>query len=305
MKAVNMVENIRLEIEKLLAVRETTLKNLHSLKEDIEESYDKSRKAKIGGTTGTITGSVLGIVGFALAPFTFGTSLTLTIAGATIAAAGGATLAGADLGYYMVSKGKVDDANTACGHDRKSMEKLKELGEEFVPLLDWLAEKYNTSPKSMLNRLIQWCKKIFHLGKAGAKGMYYSYKLIKNIISAGKIIGTKVGTVVALRVSAPTVSTSTATVQAGAKTVWSTMSTSAKVLGAASVIIDVVMIPVNLGVLAKASYDVHKYKQGISNSTRAKEVQKLITDLEKHRDKILAKCDSDGKSMQISDIEDD
>ena len=44
-------------LQELLCARKLTLKNLHTLKIDVEESYDKSRKARIGGTVATVTGS--------------------------------------------------------------------------------------------------------------------------------------------------------------------------------------------------------------------------------------------------------
>jgi hypothetical protein len=115
---------------KLLGVREVTLRNLRDLKFDIEDSYDKSRKAKIGGTVGSITGSILNIVGFSLIPVTFGTSLGLNIAGAVIGAAGGITVAGAEIGYQVVSKGKRDDANIAIANDWEAMKELKRLGQD-------------------------------------------------------------------------------------------------------------------------------------------------------------------------------
>ena len=44
-------------VHELLGARKLTLKHLHTLKIDVEESYDKSRKARIGGTAATVTGS--------------------------------------------------------------------------------------------------------------------------------------------------------------------------------------------------------------------------------------------------------
>ena len=116
-------------VTNLLASRETTLINLRKLKRDVEESYDKSRKARIGGTTATVTGSVLAIVGFGLSFVTFGASLGLTIAGGILAASGGITICGAELGYLVVSKKDFQNAQSACDTDREMMKKAPKLSE--------------------------------------------------------------------------------------------------------------------------------------------------------------------------------
>jgi len=53
------------------------------------------------------------------------------IAGAAIGAAGGTTIAGAEIGYYAVSNGKLKDAQKACESDRELMMECKELQEKF------------------------------------------------------------------------------------------------------------------------------------------------------------------------------
>ena len=74
------------------------------MKQEVEDSYDKSRKARIGGTVATTTRSTLVLIGFGLSFVTLGASLGSTIAGSVLAAAGGITLAGAEVGYEAVSK---------------------------------------------------------------------------------------------------------------------------------------------------------------------------------------------------------
>ena len=44
-------------VQGLLGTRKLTLSLLHTLKKDVEESYDRSRNARIGGTAATVTGS--------------------------------------------------------------------------------------------------------------------------------------------------------------------------------------------------------------------------------------------------------
>lgn len=137
--------NLNEAIATLLGSRETTIRSLKRLKHEVEESYDKSRKARIAGTTGTVAGSVLAITGFGLSFVTFGASLGLTIAGTILAAGGGLTIAGADIGYLVVSQQDLKRAQEALDVDREMMEKAKKLQKELVQLLDSLVNKYPTS----------------------------------------------------------------------------------------------------------------------------------------------------------------
>ena len=274
------LQEIPLRIERLLGVRDVTLKNLYSLVEEIEISYDKSRKARIGGTVATVSGSVLSIVGFALTPVTFGASLGLGIAGGIIAAGGGTTIAGAEIGYYVVSKEKLKHANTACANDRKEMEELKNLGEEYAELVSSLAEKYDTTEDEMHERLKKTATEVYTVGKMAGRGVYYSYKLLDGFADIGRTVEKAITT--AARAG-----------QAGSRTAWAGLSTFGRVFGIVGVVFDTVFIPIDIAVMVKSAYDVHQYKKGKSNSNRAEEVRNLISQLEAHRDKLLAKRDDD------------
>ena len=273
-EGVQTLEDIRLKIEKLLEMREVTLANLRSLREDIEKSYDKSRKARIAGTTATITGSVLGIVGFGLAFVTFGASLGVTIPGAILAASGGVTVAGAEIGYQVKSKGKLKEANRACSSDLRLMKELGQLGERFGILLRSLAERYETTEENVFQLL--------KIARPIGGGAYNTYKFIDGFADVGRTIQVAA---IAGRVG-----------QATAHTAWAGLSTAARVFGVTGVVFDVVFIPVDLAVLIKSSYDVHKYKngKGKSASNNAASVQKIISDLEEHRDSIIAAQKTDG-----------
>ena len=110
-------------VKKLLEVRKQTLETLDDLKKDIEESYVKSRKAKIAGTVATVTGSTLAIIGFGLSFVSFGATLGLAIPAAAAAAAGGVTIAGSEIGYQVVSKIKQKIAQEACDKDKEEPKK--------------------------------------------------------------------------------------------------------------------------------------------------------------------------------------
>ena len=258
---VQTLEEIRLKIEKLLGVREVTLANLRSLKKDIEESYDKSRKARIAGTTATITGSVLGIVGFGLGFVTFGASMGpgVTILATIIGTSGGVTRAGAEIVYQVVLKGKLEDANHACSNDRKLMEELGQIGDKFLILLSSLAERYTTKMenKSFAPPVI--------------KGAWNTYRLINGFADTGHTIK-----------NACTIKTAVNVAHVDKVTAWAGFSKTTRVLGVVGVVLNAVSIPVDLAGLLN---DIHK---GTSASECAASVQKLIRDLEKHRDILIA-----------------
>lgn len=212
-EGVRMFRETQLKTERLLGVREVTLKNLRSFKEDIEMSYDKSRKARIGGTVATVSGSIISIVGFALAPVTFGASLGLSITGGVIAAAGGMTITGAEIGYHVVSKVKLEDATKAYANDLEKMEGLKELGENFEKCVCSLAEKYNTTKE----RIYELLKEKSIALKVG-RGVYYSYKLIDGFLDVGRAAKT------------------TVTVARADRTVWAGLSTAGRALGVIGVV---------------------------------------------------------------------
>ena len=92
---------------------------LTDLKEAIEKSYDDSRKARIAGTTATVTGSVIAITEFGLSFVTLGASLGLTVFGAVLAAAGEVTISGAEIRYLVVSRKKLKKTEKACQENNK------------------------------------------------------------------------------------------------------------------------------------------------------------------------------------------
>lgn len=132
-------------IKDLLSTRETTLENLRSMKQQVEDNYVKSRKFLFGGAAATVTGSTLTIIGFGLSFVTAGASLGLTVAGSALGAVGGATVAGAELKYYLESNTTLENAQKACNVDREKMEKVEANGKKLNNYIESLAAKHNTS----------------------------------------------------------------------------------------------------------------------------------------------------------------
>ncbi|XP_008335902.1 uncharacterized protein LOC103398924 isoform X4 [Cynoglossus semilaevis] len=84
---------------------------LHAIADDISEYHEKAKKVVISGGSTSAVGGAAAIVGLALAPITFGTSLLITAVGVGVATAGGITSASAAI-----------SDNRHSLHDRKKIE---------------------------------------------------------------------------------------------------------------------------------------------------------------------------------------
>ena len=207
----------------------------------------------------TVKPAALAIAGFGLSFFTFGASLGLLIPGAVIAGAGGVAIIGAEIGYLAISQTKLRDANNACKADREQMIEVKELGEKFFKQLDFLAKKLNSTwEKIFVFVRHSWSS------RNGLKALYGGYKAIDAVFEAGKVVGSAIK---AARIAA-----------VGGRTV--------------------ALLPVDLAVMVKSAYDVHKYRtEGESNSNVAKEIGQLIKDLEINRDELQKFSDELGTAV--------
>ena len=223
--------------------------------------------------TGTVVGSTLAIAGFGLSFVTFGLSLGLTAVGTILSAAGGATVAGANIGYLAVSSRSLKHAKMAVKTDQEMMEKAKKLNNKLAKIIDSLAEKYPTLTRDDIFVMLCNCARY---GKTYAKILWSGYKIVDGVFDAGRSIATVTGKSASA---------------AARTTVWAGLSTTKQVVNVVGVAMDVVFIPVDLFVMIKASIDVHKFSTtGESNSDIAKKIGGFIKQLEEHRDELKQQC---------------
>ena len=242
---------------------------LTELKRAIEKSYNDSRKARIAGTTATVTGSVIAIAGFGLSFVTLGASLGLTVAGAVLAAAGGVTIGGAEIGYLAVSRKKLKETEKACQESNEMMEEIKKRGKKYEDLIKSLSMRHPTFTEENVFHLL---RQAWNFTGPTLKTFYNGYKLIDGAADVGRTAITATNSV-------------RAGVQAGARTVYFGLGIFGRAFSIGSVAFDVLFIPVDIAVLVKSAYDVHKYKNGDgkSNSAAAKNIGSVLEKMEENK----------------------
>lgn len=264
---VDQLNRLEQEIERGIDVRtKETVVELQSLKEEIEDSYDKSRKAKIGGTVASVVGSGLGITGFGLAFVTFGASLPLLIVGIVVGAAGGATIAGADIGYLVVSSKQLKTVNRVCQRDYDQMREVHRLSKKLEENLEELCHLFPHLTKD------QFLGLILERRSQRTGGLSLGHSIHLGLSAVAAVDMTRIGT------------------QIAARTVWRTLNVAGKVVGVVGVAFDVVLVPIDIALMVKAAVDIHKYNggKGTSNSNAAQKVQRVLDDLNKHTENMKA-----------------
>lgn len=259
-------DDMRQALNDAIVRRKQTIRTLEKLKKEVEESYDKSRKAQIGGTVATVTGSALGITGFGLGFFTFGLGFGLCAVGGVLGAAGGATIAGSQIGYYVVSSTTYKNAQSASEDDIKEASKIEKCGKKLDAQLKSLAKRHGTTKEGIMTHL-QYFKK--H-GKLIKNIGTFTYNIGRGADVIGDTFRITQKAITAVRAGTSAATAGTRLTRAGLRTV-------SGVLRVGGVVLDVVFIPIDIGVMIKSSYDVHKYKTtGESNSNVARDIGDLI-----------------------------
>ncbi len=279
--ATDAVKKLSDTTKSMLVLREATLSGIWKLKHDVEESYDKSRKARVAGSTTSVVGGTLFIIGFGLSFVTLGASLGLTIAGGILGATGGLTMSGAEIGYMVVSKISLKTVQTKCDNDREAMSKLQEDAKRLASHLVSLQRKHPTFSEGTLFQIVNEGRKF---ALCAAQCLYYVNKLYKVVDGTADTGRTIYDAVRITRVVQRGV-------RAGGRTAWA-LGKAARFFSVGGVIVNAVFIPYDLAAMMQSAYDVHKYKGGESNSAVAKEIEKLINDLEEHKKEIEELQDS-------------
>lgn len=262
------LKDLQEKVRSAIAVREANITVIRELAESVDESYYKACISKASGAAAATVGSVLGIVGFGLAFVTFGASLAVGIPGAIVGGAGAITMAGADVGHFVVNKVTKKNLEKSLKAEKEKMLEIDELAKRLERNMESLVEAYPSIGKETL-----W-ERIKIAAKSG-KAIYDTYKVVDAGFDAGRNV---------------------AKVARASRVIWPTLTVAAQAASTAGLIFDLIALPFDLTVLARSSYKVYRYRTRHERPQRngaperisenAEKIDKLVEDLECEKDKL-------------------
>ena len=128
-------------VRQWLPVRIRTIQEIRDTANKLQEHHRNVNISRITGSSASIAGSVMAIVGFALTPVTLGASIGLSAAGIGIAVAGGATVAGASVADVFIEKSNVKDVQNRLDRDFKQVKAIQGIAERIEQIIQEIRKK--------------------------------------------------------------------------------------------------------------------------------------------------------------------
>ena len=113
-------------------IRDNTIRMIRNITANLVTHRQNVNISLITGSLAAIGGSGIAILGFALAPVTFGASLGLTIVGVAIATAGGLTAAGASITDTALTKNGVTEAQKQLTYDQGKLQEIQAMQDQIT-----------------------------------------------------------------------------------------------------------------------------------------------------------------------------
>lgn len=154
--------------------RAEVLRKMRELTEDLDKIFKNVNIAKITGSSVSIVGSTFVLAGMLSVPFTFGTSLLLTIGGTFVSVLGALTNMGSDLSERLIANYKFNQAKVLLDKDKRLMEKLISKVEKYYETFEKNNEQcsqFTTALKSSVGnafRVVNFVNKITKPSTAAA-----------------------------------------------------------------------------------------------------------------------------------------
>ena len=238
---------------------------LIELKEAIEKSYNDSRKARTAGTIATVIAIIATVAAFGLGFITLGASLGLTVIAAVLAAAGGVTIRGAEIGYFVVSRNKLKEAEKVHHNLNKMMQEIKEHYEKYLDRIKSLSKRYATQGEYECHTCTEFYSRCIFRSELinGVEDVGNCIIVITNSVRAG--------------------------LQASAQSVYFGLGTFGRAFSIGSLAFAILFLPIDIVILVKSAYDVHKYKNGNgkSNSAAAKNIGSILEKMEENKGNLI------------------
>lgn len=248
-----LTRRYRKAVELWIPVRKMTIIvfiHVRNIAEKLREYHKKVNITRIAGSSASIGGAILAIIGFGIAPVTFGASLGLSIAGIGVAVAGGATAAGASIVDTVTQKANVKEAQEIVRRDYDQLEAIRKIADQIEKTIDEMRKK---------------CPNISHSQFAGMISAVVSHTFIRGsnlvirLTELGLYTGLEVGAAV-LRVG-------------GA---------AAKSVAAVGIAFNIILIPLDLFEIVRSSINLAKN----SETDAVRKLNKIADDLEKQKEEI-------------------
>ena len=242
------ITDIKTAVQYWILIRNETISKIEATADKLQEHHRNVNISRVVGSSVSIGGGVLAIVGFALTPVTFGASLGLSIGGVALAAAGGATAAGASIADVAIQKSNVNFAQEQLHKDHEKLESINKMVDELNARIENLSRECPSN--------------------AGAK------ILITELLAQGSIRAGNIG----LRVTEAALSSS---LEVGAAAL-RVGGVAAKGIAAAGLVLNVALIPIDLVEIVRSSHSLAK-----GSKTKAiEELRDIATKLESEKQEI-------------------
>ncbi len=123
-------------VQKWIPVRDATIKEIEQTIEKLKEHHRNVNISRITGSSASIIGSGIAILGFALAPVTLGASIGLSVGGIALAVAGGGTAAGASITDIFLQKSNIEHVQEQLDRDYKQLDAISQTAKDIKQEID-------------------------------------------------------------------------------------------------------------------------------------------------------------------------
>ena len=125
-----------------LPCRKETIRDIREVAEMLEEHHRNINISKITGSSASILGGLMAIVGFGLTPITFGGSLAFAAVGICVGTLGGATVAGASIADNLIEKMKIKEIQKKYNEDYRQLEYIKKYIQKMEEIVEKIYRRY-------------------------------------------------------------------------------------------------------------------------------------------------------------------
>ena len=129
------------QVQQWIPVRDATIEEIEKTIEKLKEHHRNVNIFRITGSSVSIAGSLIAIVGFGLAPVTLGASLGLSVSGIALAVVGGGTAAGASIADTFLQKSNIKHVQDQLAYDYQQLDAISQTAKEIEKVIDGTRQK--------------------------------------------------------------------------------------------------------------------------------------------------------------------